>query len=178
MNIFYDTTWIHVIAPFREFSQKAGWIRQDHPLFHQAYTVSWCYPRCLLKSQASPHTLLLHPRGMAQSSVLHPGVVYRVKDKTKSRNHLNADINIKQEYFLLFLLCIAAFTMRKIWMDWYDIAILRYSNSKLSAKPCSVGLWHCPHCFRHIEWKKTTSEKMALPQICKSLPHWTQRNLS
>ena len=95
--------------------------------------------------QAHPHTLLLHPRDMTQSSVLHPGVVRRVKEKKKSREHLNADINIKQECFLLSPLCLAAFTMRKTWMGmmWHSHFTVQQQHTRrqnLALLGCDTAL--------------------------------------
>lgn len=56
-------------------------------------------------------------------------------------------------------------------LDGYDTTQPFYGTATVcwKAKPRSVGLWHTPHCFRHFEQeKKKTTEKMALPQSCKS----------
>lgn len=118
--------------------------------------------------EALPYTLLLHPRDMTQSSVLHPGIVCRVKDKTKSRECLNTDMNIKQECFLLSLLCLATFTMRKTWMGmiWHS----HFTVQQQCTRRQNLALLGCDTALivsDILNWKKTP-ENTALPQSPKS----------
>lgn len=82
----------------------------------------------------------------------------------KGREHLNKDIEIKQEYFLS-LLCLATFTIRKTWMGviWQSLFMVQQLYRRQKSR--SVGLWHSPYSFRCFELKK---EKMVLPESCKS----------
>lgn len=80
-NIFCDSTWIHFWRYLLSENYSRRQDGQDRTIFCSFKLTQ--FPSVIpdaLKSQAPLHTLLLHPRGMAQSS-WHPRLVYRVKDK-------------------------------------------------------------------------------------------------